>query len=299
MKIIRDFNLEQPPCVITIGNFDGIHLGHQALLAEVKKRADYLSINSAVMTFEPNPKDFFSQNKTQSRISSLREKIEFFDKVKIDRAHIIKFNKQFSQLTAKDFIKILIENLKVKEIVVGEDFSFGKRREGSLKELSESGIRLNIQKKVMINNQRISSTSIRELLTHDKLEEANLFIGRPYSISGKVIHGQKRGREIGFPTANIHMRHNRPPLKGVFAVKSGNYFGVANIGFRPTFEGDNKLHLEVHFLNFSSNLYGQHISVNFLRKIRDEMKFSSLEDLKKQIQKDINKAKLFFKNLDS
>ncbi len=108
----------------------------------------------------------------------------------------------------------------------------------------------------MIDNQRISSTFIRELLTYDKLEEANLFIGRPYSISGKVIHGQKRGREIGFPTANIHMRHNRPPLKGVFAVKSGNYFGVANIGFRPTFEGDNRLHLEVHFLNFSSNLYG-------------------------------------------
>ena len=299
MKIIRDFNLEQSPCVITIGNFDGIHLGHQALLAEVKKRADYLGINSAVMTFEPNPKDFFSQNKTQSRISSLREKIEFFDKVKIDRAHIIKFNKQFSQLTAKDFIKNLIENLKVKEIIVGEDFSFGKRREGSLKELLESGIKLNIQKKVMINNKRISSTFIRELLAHDKLEEANLFIGRPYSISGKVIHGQKRGREIGFPTANIHMRHNRPPLKGVFAVKSGNYFGVANIGFRPTFEGDNKLHLEVHFLNFSSSLYGQHISINFLKKIRDEMKFSSLENLKKQITKDINKAKLFFKNLDS
>ena len=299
MKIIRDLNLEQPPCVITIGNFDGIHLGHQALLAEVKKRADYLGIHSAVMTFEPNPKDFFFQKKTQSRISSLREKIEFFDKVKIDRVHIVKFNKQFSQLPAKDFIKILIENLKVKEIVVGEDFSFGKGREGSLEELSESGIKLNIQKKVMINNKRISSTFIRGLLTHDKLEEANLYIGRPYSISGKVIHGQKRGREIDFPTANIHMRHNRPPLKGVFAVKSGNYFGVANIGFRPTFEGDSRLHLEVHFLNFSSNLYGQHISVNFLKKIRDEMKFSSLENLKKQIQKDINKAKLFFKNLDS
>ena len=294
MIIVRDLNCEQPPCVITIGNFDGIHLGHQALIKEVKKRASNLELQSAVMTFEPNPKDFFSPNNIQTRISSLREKIEFFYKIGFDRVHIVKFNQKFSQLSKEAFIKILVKNLKVKEIVVGEDFCFGKGREGSLKDLSDNDIKMNIQNKVIMNSNRVSSTLIRQFLAHDNLEEANQFIGRPYSISGKVIHGEKRGREIGFPTANIHMKHNRPPLSGVFAVKSDQYFGVANLGFRPTFEGDKKLHLEVHFLNFSSDLYGQHISIDFLKKLRGEIKFSSVEKLKEQIVEDIKNAKLFF-----
>jgi riboflavin kinase/FMN adenylyltransferase len=281
---------------MTIGNFDGVHLGHQALLTELKKRAHDLGLESAVTTFEPNPKDFFNPKKPQTRISSLREKIEFFKKIKIDRVHIVKFNQKFSQLTANDFISILSKKLMVKEIIIGEDFRFGKGREGGLKELSGSGINLNVQNKIFINNVRISSTFIRQLLANDNLEEANKFIGRPYSISGKVTHGKKRGREIGFPTANIYMRHNRPPLKGVFAVKFGDYYGVANLGFRPSFEGVGKLQLEVHLLNFSSNLYGQHVNINFLKKLRDEKKFTTIEDLKEQIKLDIDKAKLFFGN---
>ena len=299
MKIIRNSNLEQLPCVVTIGNFDGVHLGHQALLAEVKKRAHDLKLESAVITFEPNPKDYFSQNKPQTRISSLREKIELFNEIKIDRVHIIKFNQEFSKVTANEFISVLIKKLKVKEIVVGEDFCFGSGRKGSVKQLSASSMKLNIKNKILIDGRRISSTLIRNLLANDKLDEANKYIGRPYSISGKVVHGEKRGRKIGFPTANIHMRHNRPPLKGVFAVKFQKHFGVANLGIRPSIKGEKKLQLEVHLLNFSSDLYGQHVSVIFLKKLRDEKKFKSLDELKEQIKLDVIKAKLFFdkKNL--
>ena len=299
MKIIRNTNLEQLPCVVTIGNFDGVHLGHQALLTEVKKRAHDLKLESAVITFEPNPKDYFSQNKPQTRISSLREKIELFNEIKIDRVHIIKFNQEFSKVTANEFISVLIKQLKVKEIVVGEDFCFGRGREGGIKQLSASSMKLNIKNKILIDGKRISSTLIRNLLANDKLDEANKYIGRPYSISGKVVHGEKRGRKIGFPTANIHMRHNRPPLKGVFAVKFQNHFGVANLGIRPSIKGEKKLQLEVHLLGFSSDLYGQHVSVMFLKKLRDEKKFKSLDELKEQIKLDVIEAKLFFdkKNL--
>ena len=299
MKIIRNTNLEQLPCVVTIGNFDGVHLGHQALLTEVKKRAHDLKLESAVITFEPNPKDYFSQNKPQTRISSLREKIELFNEIKIDRVHIIKFNQEFSKVTANEFISVLIKQLKVKEIVVGEDFCFGRGREGGIKQLSASSMKLNIKNKILIDGKRISSTLIRNLLATDKLDQANKYIGRPFSISGKVVHGEKRGRKIGFPTANIHMRHNRPPLKGVFAVKFQNHFGVANLGIRPSIKGEKKLQLEVHLLNFSSDLYGQHVSVIFLKKLRDEKKFKSLDELKEQIKLDVIKAKLFFdkKNL--
>ena len=299
MKIIRNTNLEQLPCVVTIGNFDGVHLGHQALLDEVKKRAHDLKLESAVITFEPNPKDYFSQNKPQTRISSLREKIELFNEIKIDRVHIIKFNQEFSKVTANEFISVLIKQLKVKEIIIGEDFCFGKAREGGIKQLSASSMKLNIKNKILMDGKRISSTLIRNLLANDKLDQANKYIGRPYSISGKVVHGEKRGRKIGFPTANIHMRHNRPPLKGVFAVKFQNHFGVANLGIRPSIKGEKKLQLEVHLLNFSSDLYGQHVSVIFLKKLRDEKKFKSLDELKEQIKLDVIKAKLFFdkKNL--
>ena len=276
-----------------------MHLGHQALLTEVKKRAHDLKLESAVITFEPNPKDYFSQNKPQTRISSLREKIELFNEIKIDRVHIIKFNQEFSKVTANEFISVLIKQLKVKEIVVGEDFCFGRGREGDIKQLSASSMKLNIKNKILMDGKRISSTLIRNLLANDKLDEANKYIGRPYSISGKVVHGEKRGRKIGFPTANIHMRHNRPPLKGVFAVKFQNHFGVANLGIRPSIKGEKKLQLEVHLLNFSSDLYGQHVSVIFLKKLRDEKKFKSLDELKEQIKLDVIKAKLFFdkKNL--
>jgi len=299
VKIIRNSNLEQLPCVVTIGNFDGVHLGHQTLLAEVKKRAHILKLESAVITFEPNPKDYFSQNKPQTRISSLREKIELFNEIKIDRVHIIKFNQEFSKVTANEFISVLIKQLKVKEIVVGEDFCFGRGREGGIKQLSASSMKLNIKNKILMDGKRISSTLIRNLLANDKLDEANKYIGRPYCISGKVVHGEKRGRKIGFPTANIHMRHNRPPLKGVFAVKFQNHFGVANLGIRPSIKGEKKLQLEVHLLNFSSDLYGQHVRVIFLKKLRDEKKFKSLDELKEQIKLDVIKAKLFFdkKNL--
>ena len=299
MKIIRNTNLEQLPCVVTIGNFDGVHLGHQALLTEVKERAHDLKLESAIITFEPNPKDYFSQNKPQTRISSLREKIELFNEIKIDRVHIIKFNQEFSKVTANEFISVLIKQLKVKEIVVGEDFCFGRSREGGIKQLSASSMKLNIKNKILMDGKRISSTLIRNLLANDKLDQANKYIGRPYSISGKVVHGEKRGRKIGFPTANIHMWHNRPPLKGVFAVKFQNHFGVANLGIRPSIKGEKKLQLEVHLLNFSSDLYGQHVGVIFLKKLRDEKKFKSLDELKEQIKLDVIKAKLFFdkKNL--
>ena len=181
---------------------------------------------------------------------------------------------------------------------MGENFKFGNRREGTVKDIAKKLIEVIGVKEIKSGIQRISSTSIRQSLHDGNFLNAELLMGRPYSISGKVIHGNKLAREIGFPTANIHMFHNRPPLKGVFAVKLGGNFGVANLGTRPTIGGISKLHLEVHLFNFSDDVYGQHVHVTFLKKIRDELKFNGIHELKKQIPIDIEKVKIYIKNYE-
>ena len=286
------------PCVLTIGNYDGIHLGHQDLINELLIKSKEKKIESAIMIFEPHPREFFTPKDAPSRITSLREKIEYFQTKKIDRIYVVKFDKKFSNMSGDNFISKLKNQISTQFILVGEDFRFGSNREFGANDLLKSSIEISILKEVKNNNKRVSSTHVREALSSGDLNLAKILLGRDYCISGKVVYGDQRGRKIGFPTANIHMFHNRPPIKGVFAVKLNDKFGVANLGTRPTVTGISKLLLEVHVLDFSNNLYGQHVHITFLKKIRDEIKFGSLEALKIQIMKDIANAKTFLKNYD-
>ena len=287
-----------PPCVLTIGNYDGIHLGHQKIINELLIKSKKAQIESSIMIFEPHPREFFTPKNAPTRITSLREKIEYFQSKNIDRVYIVKFNERFSHMSGDEFILRLKEKISAQAILVGEDFRFGRNREYGITDLLESDIETFILKEIKNNNKRVSSTHVRDALASGDLSLAKDLLGRHYSISGKVIHGDHRGREMGYPTANIHMLHNRPPLKGVFAVKLNEKFGVANLGTRPTVKGILKLHLEVHVLNFSKDLYGHHVHITFLKKIRDEIKFKSIEDLKIQIKKDIINAEIFQKNYD-
>jgi riboflavin kinase/FMN adenylyltransferase len=287
-----------PPCVLTIGNYDGIHLGHQKIINELLIKSKKAQIESSIMIFEPHPREFFTPKNAPTRITSLREKIEYFQSRNIDRIYIVKFNVRFSHMSGDEFILRLKEQISAQAILVGEDFRFGRNREYGITDLLESDIETFILKEIKNNNKRVSSTHVRDALASGDLSLAKDLLGRHYSISGKVIHGDHRGREMGYPTANIHMLHNRPPLKGVFAVKLNEKFGVANLGTRPTVKGILKLHLEVHVLNFSKDLYGHHVHITFLKKIRDEIKFKSIEDLKIQIKKDIINAEIFQKNYD-
>ena len=298
MQVFRHINQKYSPSFLTIGNYDGIHLGHQAILKKLISESKSNNILSSVMTFEPHPREFFSPKLAPKRIISLREKLEYFDELKIDQVFIVNFNDEFSRKSYLDFIEILKKNIQAKKIIIGNDFRFGKQREGNIDKLIDSSVDVCVMNKIEYKGERVSSTIIRDSLAAGDLERAAMLLGRSYSISGKVVHGDKRGREIGFPTANIHMFHNRPPLKGVFAVKLNNMYGVANLGVRPTIAGFSKLNLEVHLFNFSKNIYGKHAHVTFLKKIRDEKKFENIDALKKQIQIDIDNVKKFFKEYD-
>lgn len=306
-----------PPVALAIGNFDGVHLGHQALLQDLVEVANQKNLISAVMTFEPHPREFFSPQDAPARLTTLREKLELFDAVGIAKVFVCPFNARFAQISAQDFMhKILIESLNAQSILVGDDFRFGAKRAGTLADITAAGFDLIKQPQVDLDGQRVSSTRVREALAHGDLMLAKSLLGRAYSISGKVVHGAKRGRQLGFPTANIHMRHERPALNGIYAVKlryrnlSAQFKGeqldglpasdtsvinsVANLGVRPTIAGIPKLLLEVHALDFNGDLYGQHVHVQFLHKLRDEMKFDGLDALKAQIGRDVEQAKIYF-----
>ena len=298
MQVFRHINQKYSPSFLTIGNYDGIHLGHQAILKKLIIESKSNNILSSVMTFEPHPREFFSPKLAPKRIISLREKLEYFDELKIDHVFIVNFNDEFSRKSYLDFIEILKKNIQAKKIIIGNDFRFGKQREGNIDKLIDNSVDVCVMNKIEYKGERVSSTIIRDSLAAGDLKRAAMLLGRSYSISGKVVHGDKRGREIGFPTANIHMFHNRPPLKGVFAVKLNNMYGVANLGVRPTIAGFSKLNLEVHLFNFSKNIYGKHAHVTFLKKIRDEKKFENIDALKIQIQIDIDNVKKFFKEYD-
>jgi riboflavin kinase/FMN adenylyltransferase len=268
------------------------------LINELLIKSKQKKLESAIMIFEPHPREFFTPKDAPSRITSLREKIEYFQSKKINRVYVVKFDKKFADISGGNFISKLKKQILAKVILVGEDFRFGSNREFGINDLIKSSIEIFILKEVRKNNKRVSSTHIREALSNGDLNLAQSLLGRDYCISGKVVYGDQRGREIGFPTANIHMFHNRPPIKGVFAVKLDEKFGVANLGTRPTVTGISKLLLEVHVLDFSSDLYGQHVHITFLKKIRDEIKFDSIEALKEQIKRDIISVKTFLKNYD-
>ena len=297
MQIFRHIpSLQQQPCALAIGNFDGMHLGHQALLQRLNASAKSLSLRSAVMTFEPHPREFFAPDTAPARLSSLREKLEHFAEAGVQTTYVCRFNRQLARLTPQEFMQhILRDALNAQAILVGDDFRFGAMRAGSVLDFMEAKFNLISLPQVNLDGARVSSTRVRSALASGALQEAGLLLGRPYSMSGKVVYGAQLGRQLGFPTANVHMRHERPALKGVYAVKLDGLNAVANLGVRPTIGGVSKLKLEVHVLDFNANLYGKHVHVEFVHKIRDEMKFDGLEALKAQIAQDVESARDFFK----
>ncbi len=282
------------PLALAIGNFDGMHLGHQALLNKLCEHASPKKLTPAVMTFEPHPREFFTPLNAPARLSNLREKLEYFQHTGIKKVFVCAFNKPFAAINAQAFLSILREKLNANTILVGEDFKFGAKRAGTGDDFKTKGFDLIPMPSVDFNSERISSTRVRDALFSGNLVLAAQLLGRNYSVSGKVVHGAKRGRELGFPTANIHMRHERPALTGVYAVKLDGLNSVANLGVRPTIAGVPKLLLEVHILDFNGDLYGRHVHVEFLHKIREEMKFDGLDALKAQIAQDIIVARHYF-----
>ena len=301
MKIYKNANLKKKHCggVIAIGNFDGIHLGHQKVINEARKKAKKNRIPFGVMTFEPVPVMFFNSKIKNHRINSLKQKKEQLKKFKIDFLIIIKFNKNFSSLTAEQFInRVIYYKTKCKFLYVSKNFKFGYKRQGNIQTLKKCENQYNfkslITKPYKKNKKTISSSLIRKKIASGKIQEVNKLLNREWKIEGKVIKGQKRGRKIGFPTCNIKLNDYIIPRLGVYAVKvNGSKFsrkGIANIGFRPTFNGKNLL-LETNIFGINKNLYNKEIGINFRRFIRPEKKFKDLEHLKKQIKIDIKKAR--------
>ena len=302
MQVLRHFPLTlAEPCALAIGNFDGLHLGHQALLAKLIETSKQQKLKSAVMTFEPHPREFFTPDQAPTRLASLREKLERFADAGVEIVYLCRFDKKFAALSSEDFIeKILLQSVNAKTVLVGEDFRFGAGRRGGVEDIANAGINLISLPQVNLAEadiqQRVSSTRVRNALATGQLEVAKSLLGRAYSISGKVVHGAQLGRKLGFPTANVHMRHERPALTGVYAVKLDGIEGVANLGVRPTVSGVPKLLLEVHLFDFNGDLYDRHVHVEFFQKIRDEMKFDGLPALSAQIAKDVQVARQFFKD---
>lgn len=298
MQVYR--HLPHQPCLplaLAIGNFDGMHLGHQALLRHLLQQASGQGKTPAVMTFEPHPREFFTPLNAPARLTTLREKLELLQDGGVEKVFVCAFNRRFAEISAQDFMHtILRQKMNANSILVGEDFRFGAGRAGSLADFAANGFDLIPMPRVDLDGERVSSTRVRKALAGGDLRMAARLLGRSYSISGRVVHGAKRGRQLGFPTANIHMRHERPALTGVYAVKLDGFESVANLGVRPTIAGVPKLHLEVHLLDFAGDLYGQHVHVQFCHKIRDEMKFENLDSLKNQIARDIEVARDYFKN---
>lgn len=309
MQLIRGLhNLkhEHRGCVLTIGNFDGIHRGHLALLEQLSNMAGKHRSASCLMTFDPLPHEFFSTESATPRLMNTREKltalVDHTGEMCPDFTLLLEFNSALSAMTADQFVQtILVDALAIKALVIGDDFRFGRDRKGNLEMLQTMGIKHDFEVAALptqqIENQRVSSTRIREALLNDEFERAEHMLGRSYQICGRVAHGDKRGRSIGFPTANIHLHRPETPLYGVYSVTMhsgtfGNVAGIANVGRRPTVNGQ-RVQLEVHLFNFEKDIYGEHVCVSFHQKIRDEKKFDSFDDLKEQIKIDAIEAKRF------
>lgn len=303
MELIRGIHNISPAhhgCVLTIGNFDGVHRGHAEVITKLVKKARKLGVPATLMTFEPQPQEMFKGESAPARLSILRDKIVLLEELGIDRLVCINFNAKFASLSAEAFIEnLLVKSLGVKYLVVGDDFCFGKQRQGNFQMLRKAGemhrFAVVSTQSFVLGDKRVSSTEIRKQLAKGNLEQARRLLGHPFTLCGKVAHGQKIGRTIGFPTANIALKRQVSPVRGVFAVKlywdeSDIYEGVANVGFRPTVNGQ-VCQLEVHLFDFDGDLYGRTVEVELVAKIRDEQPFQSLEALKKQINNDADKAK--------
>lgn len=289
--------------VLALGNFDGIHLAHQKMFELTRKLAKDLKTSPAVYTFDPHPVKILSPASTPPLIGTLRQKIKWIRKNKMKALILEPFDKHFAQLNPEEFFEqILVKTLKAKGLVVGYDFTFGKARSGNLEKLEKlcqkHGILLKVLPAFHFKNTLVSSTQIRHFILNGKILEANLLLGRPFTIQSTVVRGQGIGRTLNFPTANLLVGNELLPLSGVYATfaKIGlrRYRSVTNIGWRPTFHG-NRLTIETHILNLKKNLYGKKLALSFIGRIRDEKKFSSPEELVKQIHEDIELAKKTFK----
>ncbi len=306
MELIRGLHNLQPRhvgCVATIGNFDGVHLGHQAVLGQLVEKGQALGLPTTVIIFEPQPLEIFQPGKVPPRLTRLREKLQALKRYSVDRVLCINFNEHFAQLSAEDFIqRLLVDGLGVRYLVVGDDFQFGKGRSGNFAMLKQAGKDKGFQAVTMrtfsVDGERVSSTRVREALEQGNLEQAEKLLGRPYRMCGRVAHGDKIGRTLGIPTANIFLHRKRSPLHGIFVVEVFGLehepvWGAASIGSRPTVGGTRTL-LEIHLLDFDDHIYGKHLQINFLHKIRDEEKYDTMDVLKARMMKDIEETRDWF-----
>jgi riboflavin kinase/FMN adenylyltransferase len=311
MQIIRglhNLRSEHRGCVATIGNFDGVHLGHQAVFRHLLKKGEELGLPATVITFEPQPMEYFAPDKAPARLTRMREKLQAIYDTGVDRVVLLEFGPKMAAMPADRFVQeLLVQGLDVRYLFVGDDFRFGKGRTGDIELLRRVGAATGFEVENMstfaLREERVSSTRIREALARGDLELAAHNLGRPYTICGRVAHGDERGRAIGFPTANIDLHRKVSPLHGVYAVlvyglEQDPRPGVANIGTRPTVEGDTRYLLEVHLFDFSRSMYGEHVEVEFRKKLREEKRFDSFELLRQQIELDAAEARSYFE-LDS
>ncbi len=288
-------------CVATIGNFDGVHLGHQAVFAALRARARELGLPSLVITFEPQPLEYFQPEAAPPRLTRAREKLHLIREAGIERVLLLRFDQDLAMQPAPEFVRqLLVDALGIRHLYVGDDFRFGFRRQGDFALLCQAGREhgFSVESLATVSDAcgRISSTRIREALAAGDLATARCCLGRDYSVSGRVGHGHKRGRSIGFPTMNVGLLRRKSPVRGVFAVRVDGLDarpldGVANVGNRPTLEGDDRFLLEVHLFDFDREVYGEQVTVRFIERIRDEKRFDSFDELRQQILRDAELAR--------
>jgi riboflavin kinase/FMN adenylyltransferase len=296
-------------CVATIGSFDGVHLGHQRILATLREEGQKLGLPTLVMVFEPQPHEYFSREQAPSRLMRLREKVAAIFALGIDRVLCLRFNEQLRSLSAQAFIdEILVQRLAVAHLEIGDDFRFGCDRTGDFALLQQAGRQhgfvVRDTQTFLLNGERVSSTRVRQRLEADDLVGAAQLLGRPFSVTGRVVHGKRLGRTLNVPTANIGLGRYRSPVRGVYVAdvmgRGQRWQGVVNVGVRPTVDGASKPLLEVHLLDYScepdgvGELYGEWLTVEFRHKLRTEQKFASLDELKQQIWRDIAAARAYF-----
>lgn len=306
MEIVRGLvNLKQHHrgSVVTIGNFDGVHVGHQAILKQVTDKARELNVPSMLICFEPQPQEFFEEFDAPARLTRFREKVELLEEHGLDLVFCFKFDEKTRSMSAQRFMEILIDDIKLSALFVGDDFRFGHDRSGDFEMLrqvgAEHGFDVTNLHTLTYEDIRVSSTRVRECLASGEFELAEKMLGHPYSIIGKVVHGNRLGQRLNAPTANIQLHRYRAPIDGVYAVEverlNGTLRGVANVGVRPTLDETTPVPiLEVHIFDFDQNIYGKCVKVIFRQKIREEKKFDGLDELKQAIARDIEEARQYF-----
>jgi len=301
--VVTHGSLQRAPgrCALTIGNFDGVHRGHRALIERVTAKARELELVSCVLTFEPHPREFFDPQAAPARLTRLRDKLELIEAAGVERVHLARFDRRFASLPAERFVEdVLVNGLATRWLLVGRDFRFGARRAGDFAALAAAGARHGFEVEsmpdVLSDGTRVSSSAVRAALAAGEFDPAERLLGHPYTISGRVAHGAKLGRSLGFPTANIVLRRP-PPLSGIFVVEvDGLGPGVASIGRRPTVNPVPLPLLEVHLFDWERDLYGEHLRVRFLKKLRDERKYDGLDALREAIAHDARQARDYFVN---